>query len=158
MTISLRPSLRSARILLDLREGGGNRGFHLCAAVAQLGERQRQVELWAMPGSNKDVEMALILLRQDTGQLIPRWDPSVSAVHFSLYVTIADVMPRDAVFAAARRSAARTLLGLMFPVGRTAEVPRLMVTSGHDTGAFAKRILQEVTPVRRLLALGGRGR
>jgi hypothetical protein len=158
MTMRNWPKLRPSRVLLDLREGGGSRGFHLCAAISRLGERQQKAEFWALSGANQDVDMALTLLRQESEQLIPRWQPAVRGVRFSLYVSMADVMPRDSVSMAARQAAARTLLGLMFPTGPLPPERRLKVMDGHDTSAFARRILQEMRPARRLLALGGWGR
>lgn len=128
------------RLLLDLRERGGMRGFHLTASLSHLIARRVDAEFWVIRDDHDDVSVELALLRQDSGQHILRWDPSIRQVRFALYAVMSDVMPLGATYRAARRCARHTVLGLMFPSDPVRRERGLAVLEGHDTLAFAEHL------------------
>lgn len=132
------------RVLLDLREGDGIHGLHLAASVSHLVSRGTPAELWALHEDAGDVELELTLLRQESGQLMQRWKPDVRGIRFDLLVAMADDVPLGVTWASARRTARRTLLGLMFPDATRRVEPDIAITGGHDTVAFADRLEQEL--------------
>nr|WP_314074248.1 hypothetical protein [uncultured Roseococcus sp.] len=142
------------RVLLDLREGGGMRGFHLTASLSHLMARGVEAEFWAIHADKDDVLLELELLRRRSGQLILRWTPNVPAVRFSYYVAMADALPHGSTWDAARRCCRHAILGLMFPDPGTRPKKNMTILDGHDLRAFAMSLetrLQPRTGLRRLL-------
>jgi len=128
---------RPVRVLLDLREGGGMRGFHLAASVAHLIARGIKAEFWALHADNDDVMLEIELLRQDSGRSILRWRPEVRSIRFDWLVAMADDVPAGATWRAARGSARRVVLGLMFPDPARPPDRGVTILDGHDTRGFA---------------------
>lgn len=125
------------RVLLDLREGGGMRGFHLAASVSLLVARGIDAEFWALHADNDDTTLELALLRQDSGQFILRWQPGVRGVRFDWLLAMADDVPLGTTWQAARGASRRALLGLMFPDPARPAERGVTILEGHDTRAFA---------------------
>lgn len=130
-------TLRPQRVLLDLREGGGMRGFHLASSLSHLLACGVDTELWAIHADTDDVLLELELLRRRSDQLILRWTPNVTSVRFSHYVGMADALPHGATWDAARRCCRHAILGLMFPDPGTKPKKNMTILDGHDTHAFA---------------------
>ncbi|KAA0971635.1 hypothetical protein FPY71_00395 [Aureimonas fodinaquatilis] len=141
------PEIQS--VLLDVREGGGMRGFHLLGCAAEMLRMGAQVEFWALKDDNPDVGLALALMRADTGQLVPRWDVNVASKRFSVFLSMADIMPADKKFKAACRLSRHALVGLMFPFHTHNSTSRLTVMSGHDISAFAQKSYDCLAQKRR---------
>lgn len=136
-------------ILLDVREANSHRGYHLMAAVTQIGARFAGCRLSALTSGNPDEAIALDVFRFDTGLDIAIW-PAVpedltGEPCFDLFATISDDWQDDALTAAARLRSRATLTGLCFKTDR-AEAKAAI--DGNDTTAFAAAVLAHIEVAR----------
>lgn len=141
---ALKFGLGGPRVLADLREDSGIRGFHLAACLSLLIDAKAEVEFWVVGGSDGDVQIELELLRHRSGQEILRWNPAAPDLRFALYVAMADTTPEDAISRKARQCSKRMLLGLMFPPDTLRRAKGVIRVHGHDTAEFAGKIASEL--------------
>jgi hypothetical protein len=141
--------MRVPRILLDLRETASWRGYHLMAALYLITESLRTTELWRFGGDDAEEEIAWRSFVFDTGVPIERWDRRPRFMFafrrpFDLYVAAANTRPGPIVIHDPRRLARRSLLALLLEEPGTPADLSEVVINGHDTAAFAARILAEL--------------
>jgi hypothetical protein len=136
---------RRPRLLVDVRETGVLRGFHVLATLYLIAERLHAVELARIGGETADERMACEAFCFDTGlKFHDDRAPDDDDASFDLYLAAADVLPWDETSVAARRRARRTIAALMFGLREFQPFFAGAVVVGHDIAEVAARVAAEL--------------
>jgi hypothetical protein len=132
--------MRRPRLLVDVREDDNLRGFHVLASLMLIAERLREVELYRLGGAAAEEAIACQAFAFDTGLTFRRlWRLPLKDTQFDLYVSAANVLPRDPKSLAGRRTARYSIVGLMF--GRQdIFVGRTDIVDGANTAGIARAV------------------
>lgn len=132
------------KILLDLRETGVRRGYHLLAAATLMAPYLEGCRLYAISNDHPEEHIAMNVFRFDTGCELVSWKPVKRRFwprpKFDLYLAICDDWPTDLLTRKLRRRCRLFLLGLQFPA--IAQDSEALVMNGNDTRAYAAKALE----------------
>jgi hypothetical protein len=133
------------RMLVDLRDDGNMRGFHVLASLALIADRLQSVELYRLGGNAADENIAMQSFSFDTGLKFRRiWRLMLADSKFDIYVSAANDQPCDVASVAARKTSRHKITALMFePPPGTLSLDGVVLNS-HDTAEIARRIVDEL--------------
>jgi hypothetical protein len=136
---------RSPRLLVDVRDDGNIRGFHVLASLYLIADQLRPVDLYRVGGDAPDENIACRAFSFDTGLEFRRiWRLILVDSKFDLYVSAANALPEDAPSIAARQTSRRTIIALMFGQPEARSALDAIVVNGHDTVHLAQMVMEEL--------------
>lgn len=128
------------RLLVDVREDDNLRGFHVLASLLLIAERLREVELYRLGGAAAEEAIACQAFAFDTGLRFRRlWGLPLRDSQFDLYVSAANVLPRDPKSMAGRRTSRHSIVALMFG-HEDVFVGHGDIVDGYNTAGMARAV------------------